>query len=360
LDIDDVAVQQDAARLAKRHECSLVSWPGSAGGWQIRAGSLLPDVRVCRRTAWPGEAALRPLEPVVNLACANRVFVFPIAAAGGGAIALADGADHHQVMPESRLRPESVELWHRLQHPRVIAGLKPLHPVGISRGGLGSKDVFDPGGLVLAQFPPPPESVAERTRSQQHDPAVTLFDCVSQGPAEPEVVLRISGLAYPDGDPPLVRQALAEELPQIGGGVEDRQVIIGDCGDPSAVIVCLGRNQLSELRTPQKVVGPMDNSPWQFRGGEQTLPPLLRGNDELDRGSPVGVQYDDGVVVEVFEDLAAQLVQAGDQRRVLSVVQLATDLLRQHDCRYMRDQTRAYYLAHARLPFALDALPFRC
>src|SRR4029453_8901269 len=175
-DIDDVAVQQDAARLAKGHGCSLGSWAGSAGGRQIRASRQLPDLGVFGRTVWPGKAVLGPLEPVVNLACANRVFVFPIAAAGGGAIAPAHGADHHQVMPESRLRPESVELWHRLQHPRVIAGLKPLHPVGISRGGLGSKDVFDPGGLVLAQFPQRPESVAERTRSQQHDPAVTLFD----------------------------------------------------------------------------------------------------------------------------------------------------------------------------------------
>src|SRR4029453_5414170 len=153
LDIDDVAVQQDAARLAKRHECSLVSWPGSAGGWQIRAGSLLPDVRVCRRTAWPGEAALRPLEPVVNLAGANRVFVFPVAAAGGGAITLADGADHHQVMPESRPRPESGELWHVVTPPCGVPGLETLHPFRISRGCLGSEDVFNAGSFVLAEFP---------------------------------------------------------------------------------------------------------------------------------------------------------------------------------------------------------------
>ena len=125
-------------------------------------------------------------------------------------------------MPKPRLRPEPVELGHRVQHPRVIAGLKPLHPLGVRGGRLGCEDVINLRGLVLAQFPQRPKGVAQRTGSQQHYLAVTLCDCVAQRPAEPEVVLSIGGLAHADGDPPLIRQALPKELPQVGGGVKDR------------------------------------------------------------------------------------------------------------------------------------------
>ena len=71
LDIDDVAVQQDPARFAERHQHSLGSWAGSASCRQIWTGRLLPDLGVFGRTPWPWEAALRPIEPVVNLAGAN-------------------------------------------------------------------------------------------------------------------------------------------------------------------------------------------------------------------------------------------------------------------------------------------------
>src|SRR5687768_12074029 len=86
LDVDDVAVQQDPPGLAERHGHSLGSWAGSASRRQIRTGRLLPDLGIFRRTARPGEAALGPVEPVVNLASADRVLVLSIAAAGGGAV----------------------------------------------------------------------------------------------------------------------------------------------------------------------------------------------------------------------------------------------------------------------------------
>src|SRR5687768_13168521 len=211
-DIDDVAVQQDPARLAERHGHSLGGWAGSASCRQIWTGRLLPDLGIFRRTARPGEAALGPIKPVVNLAGTDRVLVLSVAAAGGGAITLTDCADHHQVMPEPCLRPVPVELRHRGQHPRVIACLKPLHPFGVR--GLRCEDVINPRGLVLTEFPQRPKSVAERPRSQQHYLAVALSNCLTQRPAKPEVVLSIGGLAHADGDPPLIREALAKELPQ--------------------------------------------------------------------------------------------------------------------------------------------------
>src|SRR5688572_9225909 len=214
-DIDDVAVQQDPARLAERHGHSLGGWAGSASCRQIWTGRLLPDLGIFRRTARPGEAALGPIKPVVNLAGADRVLVLSVAAAGGGAVTLAESADHHQVMPEPRLRPEPVELRHGVQYPCVIACLKPLHPFGVGGGSLRCEDVINPRGFVLTEFSQRPERVAESSGSQQHDLAVAFSDGITQRPAQPEVVLSVGGLAYPDGDPPLVRQPLAKELPQV-------------------------------------------------------------------------------------------------------------------------------------------------
>src|SRR5215217_8228082 len=199
-----------------------VAGPGSARCRQIRTGRLLPDLGIFRRTARPGEAALGPVEPVVNLTGADRVLVLSIAAAGGGAVTLAESADHHQVMPEPRLRPEPVELRHGVQYPCVIACLKPLHPFGVRSGSLRCEDVISPRRLVLSEFSQRPESVAESSGSQQHNLAIAFSDGITQRPAQPEVVLSVGGLAHADGDPPLVRQPLAKELPQVGGGIEDR------------------------------------------------------------------------------------------------------------------------------------------
>ena len=77
-------------------------------------------------------------------------------------------------------------------------------------------------GLVLAQLPERPERVAQRSGSQQHDLAVAVGDAIAECPAKSEVVLGISRLTDADGDPPLVWQALAQEFPQIGSGIEDR------------------------------------------------------------------------------------------------------------------------------------------
>src|SRR3954469_14650346 len=59
--------------------------------------------------AWAGGAGDRSVEPDVYLAVADRVFVFAVLPAGGRAVAFAERAQHHQVVPEPCLRLESVE-----------------------------------------------------------------------------------------------------------------------------------------------------------------------------------------------------------------------------------------------------------
>ena len=203
-----------------------------------------------------------------------------------------------------------------------------------------------PGRLVVAQLAQRPERVAQRAGGDEHDLAVALGDRVAERAAEAQVVLGVRGLADPDRHPALVRQPVAEELPEVGGGVEDRQVVVVDRGDPGAVVVRLRGDQAGELGVAREVVRPPAHAAGQLLGGEQARAPVLRGHDELDRGRPVRVEDDDGVVVEGVEDLAAQLLQAGHQRDVLAVVQLPADLLRQHDRRDVREQTRADDLTH--------------
>src|SRR4051794_37817947 len=56
--------------------------------------------------AWAGEAFDRPVEPDVCLAGADRVLVLAVLPAGGRAVAFAERAQHHQVVPEPCLRLE--------------------------------------------------------------------------------------------------------------------------------------------------------------------------------------------------------------------------------------------------------------
>jgi len=54
----------------------------------------------------------------------------------------------------------------------------------------------------------------------------------------------------------------------------------------------------------------------------------MRGDDELHRRRPVGVQDHHRVVVEGFEDFLTQFVQGCRKCAVLPVVELAADLFR--------------------------------
>ena len=158
-------------------------------------------------------------------------------------------------MAESGFGLEPVELRHGFEHPRVVALAEPREPLEVGRRGLGGEDVIDARGLVIAQLAQRPERMRQRAGRDQHDFAVGLGDRVAEGPAEPQVVFGVRGLAHADRDPPLVRQTLAEELPHVGGRVEDRQVIVFDRGDPGAVLVGLRGDQVRQLRVTGKVVG---------------------------------------------------------------------------------------------------------
>src|SRR5512133_511578 len=185
-------------------------------------------------------------------------------------------------MPEPRLRTESVELGHRLQNPGMIAGLEPLHSLSVSGSRLGCEDVFYPGCLVLAQFPQRPKGVTECPGGHEHHLAITRSNSITQRSAQPQIVLRICRLAYANRDPPLVRQTLAKEFPEVGGGVKDRKMIIGDRSDPGPMIIGPGRDQMGKVRISEEVVRPLSHSSLQLLRGEQAFSSLLRSNDKLD------------------------------------------------------------------------------
>ena len=56
----------------------------------------------------------------------------------------------------------------------------------------------------------------------------------------------------PMRDPPLVGQPVAEELPEVRGGVEDRQVVVFDRGDPGAVLGALPAIRWASSGSPGK------------------------------------------------------------------------------------------------------------
>ena len=204
----------------------------------------------------------------------------------------------------------------------------------------------EPGGLVVAQLAQRPERVRHGAGGDQQDLAVGLRDRVAQRAAEAQVVLHVGGLADPDADPALVGQAVAEELPDVRGGVEDRQVVVLDRGDPGAVLGALARDQVRKVGVAGEVVGPLAHAARQLLGGEQPGAALLRGDDELHRRRPVRVEHHDGVVVEGVEDLAPQLLEPGDQGAVLAAVELAARGLGKHDRGHVGDQPGPYHLAH--------------
>ena len=107
------------------------------------------------------------------------------------------------------------------------------------------------------------------------------------------------------GDPELAHAIAAQVLPQVGGGVEDRQVRVIDRGDPGTVLIRLGRDGPGQLGVAGEVIRPARHPARQFLGGEQAGPPLLGGHDELHGGRPMGVQDHDRVVVEDLEHVPA-------------------------------------------------------
>src|SRR6476620_8184347 len=225
----------------------------SAGSGELGAGVLTDEFGVFGCPSRLGEALLGPVEPEVHLAGADRILVLAILAGRRPAVALTERADHHQVVAEPGFGPEPVELRHRLQHPGMVALAEPLQPLEVGCRGLGGEDVLHARRLVIAQLAQRPERVRERAGGDEHHLAVGLGDRGAGGPAQAQVVFGVRGLADTDRDPPLVRQALSEEFPYVGGGVEDRQVVVFDRGDPGAVLLRLGGDQVRQLRVAEEV-----------------------------------------------------------------------------------------------------------
>ena len=164
--------EQVAVRPRRRHPSSRI---GAVASHVIR-----PIIRSLSRrhtassrvgVAARGEAVGRPVEPQVHLPGAHRVLVLAVLAAGRGAVLLAEGADHHQVVAEPRLGLEAVEVRHRLQHPRVVARGEPGDPLAVGLAAAsGVKMCSHAGGLVLAQLAQRPEGVAAARRRRSAAP----------------------------------------------------------------------------------------------------------------------------------------------------------------------------------------------
>jgi hypothetical protein len=106
--------------------------------------------------------------------------------------------------------------------------------------------------LVLAELAQRPERVRHRPGREQQHLAVGRGDRVAERPAGTQEVLGVTGLAHADADPLLVRQAPAQVVPEVHGGVEDRQVRVVDRRDPGAVLLGRCRHGVRELRVPGK------------------------------------------------------------------------------------------------------------
>ncbi len=142
-----------------------------------------------------------------------------------GAVALAERARHHQVMAEPRLGLVPVELRHRVEHPRWSPSVNQSMRSQSAATASGVKMCSTPAASCARNLAQRPEGVAQRARRDQDAPCDRCARSPSaERPSEPQVVLGVGGLADADRDPALVRQALAEELPQVGRRVEDRQV----------------------------------------------------------------------------------------------------------------------------------------
>lgn len=92
------------------------------------------------------------------------------------------------------------------------------------------------------------------TGSDEHDVSVRLGNRITECPAQSQIVLRVGGLTHADRDPPLVGQALSQELPELRGGVEDRKMIIVNRGNPGALAISLGRYETGKLGIAEEFI----------------------------------------------------------------------------------------------------------
>ena len=108
----------------------------------------MPDLRRSPGSCCP--SFLGPLEPQVHLTRAGGGFVLAVLRARRGAGRTADRSDHHQVVREEPLRGEATELVIACQDRAVVARFEAGDQLLVTAPGLGTADVFGPGGLVIA------------------------------------------------------------------------------------------------------------------------------------------------------------------------------------------------------------------
>lgn len=301
-------------------------------------------------TVVAGPAVGRAVEPEMDLARADGVLVLPVLPGPGDTRPLAQRARHHQVVEELGLGLELPELVHGVEDLVVPALLEPGDPLLVGLPRFGREDVHRIAGLVVTQFAQRPEGVGEGAGGDEQDPSPGGGgDAVGERPPQPQMVLHVPGLADPDGHPPFVGQAFAEELPEVDGGVVDRQELVLDRGDPGAVLVRELLDVPGEFGIAGEVVRHPAHPARQLLGGEETGAAGLRGDHELDGRRPVRVEHDDGVVRVgglALEDVLAEPAQAGDEGDLLAVVELQPVGLRQDDGGHVREESRPDDLTH--------------
>ena len=129
----------------------------------------------------------------------------------------------------------------------------------------------------------------------------------------------------------------------LGGGPNDD---LGGLYYRPTLLVGTRGDRVRQLRVAAIVVRHLAHPARQLLGREQPAAPLVRGDDELDRGGPVRVEDHDRVGPEHVEHLGAQPLQTGYEGDLAALVQGQPLLLRQHDRGDMCEEPRADDLTH--------------
>ena len=222
---------------------------------------------------------------------------------------------------------------------------KPAQALHIHVACLLADDVGGVAGLVLAQLLELVEGVRQGSGRDDDDLAVAGGDGLADGATHAQKVIGLTGLADAHREPALVHPP-TEIAPQVERGVVQREIFIVDGGDPRAIGLTAGGDGLRELRVTAPLKGNAAHPARQLLGGEEACATGVGGDDKLDRGEPVRVQHDHGVVVEGLELLLAQPLESGDDRDLFAVVELVADVLGKHDRGDMRQQARGDNLTH--------------
>ena len=127
----------------------------------------------------------------------------------------------------------------------MVALGKPRHDLFVVLIGLWRINVNRVAGLVLAQIAQLVKGVAECARAKNQNLAITVTDGFAECAACANEVFGSSGLANRHADPTLVVYSATEVVPEVGCGIEDRQVRVANRRDPGAVLFVVVGNRVS-------------------------------------------------------------------------------------------------------------------